>query len=35
LSDLTALTLALRDFWLLHNRFPGALGIRPAAAPAA
>src|ERR1035437_5168069 len=35
LSDLTALTLALRDFWLLHNRFPGALGIRPAASPAA
>jgi CheY-like chemotaxis protein len=35
LSDLTALTLALRDFWLLHNRFPSALGIQPAASPAA
>jgi AmiR/NasT family two-component response regulator len=35
LSDLTALTLALRDFWLLLNRFPGALGIRPVASPAA
>jgi CheY-like chemotaxis protein len=35
LSDLTALTLALRDFWLLHNRLPGALGVRPIVAPAA
>jgi CheY-like chemotaxis protein len=33
LSDLTAFILALRDFWLLHNRLPGALGTPPAAAP--
>jgi CheY-like chemotaxis protein len=35
LSDLTTLTLALRDFWLLHNRLPGALGAGPVAARAA
>jgi CheY-like chemotaxis protein len=28
LTDLTALALALRDFWLLHNRLPDALGSR-------
>jgi CheY-like chemotaxis protein len=26
LAELTSLVLALRDFWLLHNRFPDALG---------
>jgi len=35
LSELTALTLALRDFWLLHNQLPGALGVQPATPPAA
>jgi CheY-like chemotaxis protein len=35
LSDLTTLTLALRDFWLLHNRLPFALGIGPAPGPVA
>jgi CheY-like chemotaxis protein len=35
LSELTALTLALRDFWLLHNQLPGALGVRAATPPAA
>jgi CheY-like chemotaxis protein len=30
LADLTALALALRDFWLLHNRLPEKLGPRPA-----
>ncbi len=35
LSELTALTLALRDFWLLHNRLPTALGVRPTTAPPA
>ena len=32
LTDLTALALALRDFWLLHNRFPGGLEGRPVTA---
>ena len=35
LSDLTTLTLALRDFWLLHNRLPFALGTGPAPGPVA
>jgi CheY-like chemotaxis protein len=26
LTELTSLVLALRDFWLLHNRFPHSLG---------
>jgi CheY-like chemotaxis protein len=26
LAELTSLVLALRDFWLLHNRFPDTLG---------
>jgi hypothetical protein len=26
LAEFTSLVLALRDFWLLHNRFPDALG---------
>ena len=34
LADLTALVLALRDFWLLHNRLPAALGVRPEGPPA-
>jgi CheY-like chemotaxis protein len=32
LAELKSLVLALRDFWLLHNRFPDALG---ASAPGA
>jgi len=35
LADLAALALALRDFWLLHNRLPDALGSQPLSAPAA
>ena len=31
LADLASLVLALRDFWLLHNRLPDALGVRPTA----
>ena len=31
LADLTALALALRDFWLLQNRLPDTLGTRPTA----
>ena len=33
LADLTALALALRDFWLLQNRLPDPLGTRPVAPP--
>jgi CheY-like chemotaxis protein len=29
LADLFALALALRDFWLIHNRLPAALGSPP------
>ena len=29
LADLTTLTLALRDFWLIHNRLPETLGAGP------
>ena len=29
LADLRSLVLALRDFWLLHNRFPDTPGIPP------
>ncbi len=32
LTDLSSLVLALRDFWLIHNRPPPALGLPPAAA---
>jgi CheY-like chemotaxis protein len=31
LGELTSLVLALRDFWLLHNRFPNSLGSDPPA----
>jgi CheY-like chemotaxis protein len=34
LADLASLVLALRDFWLLHNRLPGTLGVPPTALPA-
>jgi|SRR5664279_2822817 CheY-like chemotaxis protein len=33
LADLTAMALALRDFWLLQNRLPDTLGARPTAPP--
>ncbi len=29
LADLTTLVLAVRDFWLLHNRLPVRLGAKP------
>jgi CheY-like chemotaxis protein len=29
LADLTTLTLALRDFWLIHNQLPETLGAGP------
>jgi len=29
LADLTSLVLAMRDFWLRHNRFPNPLGAEP------
>ena len=35
LADLLTLALALRDFWLLQNRLPAALGIPPSIPPAA
>lgn len=35
LADLTSLVLALREFWLLHNQFPKALGVDLPTAPAA
>ena len=35
LADLKTLTLALRDFWLLHNRLPDTLGFQPPAPPVA
>ncbi len=35
LSDLSTLALALRDFWLIHNRPPAALGVPPAVPPPA
>jgi CheY-like chemotaxis protein len=35
LADLTSLVLALRDFWLRHNRLPDTLGVQSPAPPAA
>jgi CheY-like chemotaxis protein len=35
LADLMALALALRDFWLLHNRLPDTLSVQSTALPAA
>lgn len=35
LADLTALALALRDFWLFQNRLPDTLGAPPTAPSAA
>ena len=35
LADLSTLVLALRDFWLVRNQFPDALGAALSAAPAA
>lgn len=35
LADLVTLALVLRDFWLIHNRLPDILGVRPTAPPAA
>jgi CheY-like chemotaxis protein len=33
LAELTSLVMALRDFWLLHNRFPDTCGaVAPGAA---
>ena len=33
LAELTSQVLALRDFWLLHNRLPDSLGAEPAGPP--
>lgn len=35
LADLTSLVLALREFWLVHNQLPKALGADLPPAPAA
>ena len=35
LAELSTMALALRDFWLVHNRLPNTLGAPPPAAPAA
>jgi CheY-like chemotaxis protein len=35
LADLTNLVLALREFWLIHNHFPKALGVELPPAPVA
>jgi CheY-like chemotaxis protein len=35
LADLLALALALRDFWLLQNQLPAALGVPPSVPPTA
>jgi len=35
LADLTSLVLALRDFWLLHNRAPDVPGVDSAPPPSA
>jgi CheY-like chemotaxis protein len=35
LADLSTLALALRDFWLIHNRPPDTLGVPPSVPPAA
>jgi CheY-like chemotaxis protein len=35
LGELLALALALRDFWLIHNRLPAALGAPPTVSPVA
>jgi len=34
LSELATLALALRDFWLIHNRLPDQAGVQPPAPPA-
>jgi len=33
LADLASLALALRDFWLIHNRLPDPRGVQPQAPP--
>ncbi|MGD0258522.1 MAG: response regulator [Verrucomicrobiota bacterium] len=35
LADLSTLALALRDFWLIHNRLPTTLGVPPSVPPVA